>query len=238
MRRLTLITVCICCFLAVVAKDDYRYRHITMNDGLLANAVRNIVQDQYGFMWFGTDNGLCRYDGTKIQAYRIPELGINQYVSTLLTVQDGLYIGTESGVFFDAFDGKRFTKLPLDIHSAVTSLAIDKDGSLWVSTMTQGVWRYVLKTRQVRQYDIKDTGEAIAQVFVDSDNHVWTVTKWGKTAVQKLNRQQDCFEPVALHYPDNYGALSMIQTRDGRLWLGSWEQGLLLLHGDGHRTTL
>ena len=220
--------------MAIVAKDDYRYRHITMNDGLLANSVRNIVQDRYGFIWFGTDNGLCRYDGTKIQAYRIPELGINQYISTLLTVQDGLYIGTESGVFFDAFDGKRFTKLPLDIHSAVTRLAIDKDSALWVSTMTQGVWRYVPDTRQVRQYDIKDTGEAIAQVFVDNDNQVWTVTKWGKTAVQKLNRQQDRFEPVALRYPDNYGALSMLQTKDGRLWLGSWEQGLLLLHGDGH----
>ena len=233
MRRLTLLTVCLGCFLALLAKDDYRYRHITMNDGLLANAVRNIVQDQYGFIWFGTDNGLCRYDGTRIQPYRIPAFGINQYVSALMATQDGLYVGTDNGVFLDAFDGKRFMKLPLDIHSTVTSLAIDKEGTLWVSTMAQGIWRYDAKTCQARQYDPKATGEAIAQVYVDSDHQVWAVTKWGKHAVQKLNRQRDSFEPVALGYPGNYGALCMLQTKDGRLWLGSWEQGLLLFHDDG-----
>ena len=50
-------------FLSAGAKDDYSYRIITMNDGLAANAVRNIVQDKYGYIWFGTDNGVCRYDG-------------------------------------------------------------------------------------------------------------------------------------------------------------------------------
>ena len=63
MRRILLLIITFGCFLATWAKEDYRYRNISMNDGLAANAVRNIVQDQYGFMWFGTDNGLCRYDG-------------------------------------------------------------------------------------------------------------------------------------------------------------------------------
>ena len=70
-----------------------------MNDGLLSNAVRNIVQDPYGFIWFGTDNGLCRYDGTRVQPYRIPQLGVNQYVSALLASEEAIYAGTEKGVF-------------------------------------------------------------------------------------------------------------------------------------------
>ena len=70
MRRILLLIITFGCFLATWAKENYRYRNISMNDGLAANAVRNIVQDQYGFMWFGTDNGLCRYDGRQVQPYR------------------------------------------------------------------------------------------------------------------------------------------------------------------------
>ena len=88
MRRILLLTISIW-FLTLPSqgRDDYRYRNITMNDGLTANTVRNIVQDPYGFIWFGTDNGLCRYDGKEMQSYRIPELGMNQYISALLTCE-------------------------------------------------------------------------------------------------------------------------------------------------------
>ena len=73
MKRMVLLLAALMTLLPFWAKDDYRYRNITMNDGLSANAVRNIVQDEYGFIWFGTDNGLCRYDGIKVQPYRIAE---------------------------------------------------------------------------------------------------------------------------------------------------------------------
>ena len=80
MKRILVLLTCMTLLLPLLARDDYRYRNLTMNDGLLSNAVRNIVQDPYGFIWFGTDNGLCRYDGTRVQPYRIPQLGVNQYV--------------------------------------------------------------------------------------------------------------------------------------------------------------
>lgn len=56
-------------------QQNIRCRNISMEDGLHTNAVRNIVQDEYGFIWFGTDNGLCRYNGYSIQHYRIASLG-------------------------------------------------------------------------------------------------------------------------------------------------------------------
>lgn len=99
MKRMTLLLTALMMLLPFWAKDDYRYRHITMNDGLSANAVRNIVQDDQGFIWFGTDNGLCRYDGVKVQPYRINELGYNQYISSLLVDDGQLFIGTAQGVF-------------------------------------------------------------------------------------------------------------------------------------------
>ena len=102
MRRIALLFA-VCCFVAMFAQNDYRQRRITMNDGLTANAVRNIVQDKHGYIWFGTDNGLCRYDGRNVLPYRIPELGMNQYVSSLIADGDGLYVGTEKGGVLSQF---------------------------------------------------------------------------------------------------------------------------------------
>lgn len=233
-----LLTLSLLCLLPLTAKDGFRYRSLTMNDGLAANAVRNIVQDSYGFIWFGTDNGLCRYDGTQIQSYRINELGINQYVSTLMAAEGGLYVGTDKGVFRLSLEKHIFEKLPMNIHSTVTSIDSDKDGNLWVSTIGDGIWQYVPRTKKTKHYGIKEVGGAVAQVLVDSENKIWTVTNWGETVMQRLNRLHDRFEPVSLtiggeKLQANYGALRMLQTKDGRIWLGTWEKGLLLVHGDG-----
>ena len=233
MRRTTLLLAFMMALLPLWAKDDYRYRHITMNDGLTANAVRNIVQDKYGFIWFGTDNGLCRYDGTSVMPFRIAELGINQYVSAMMADDDGIYVGTEKGVFLLSFDKQTFQKLPLDIHSTVTSIAIDEDGGVWASTMGQGVWQYIKSMEQVKHYDFKESVEAVAQVMIDNSNQIWTVTNWGHPVIQRLNRLHNKFEPVELTSEVDYSALRMLQTRDGGLWLGTWENGLMKIHSDG-----
>lgn len=233
-RRVLLLTISIW-FLTLPSqgKDDYRYRNITMNDGLTANTVRNIVQDPYGFIWFGTDNGLCRYDGRQMQSYRIPELGMNQYISALLTSEDAVYAGTEKGVFRLTQANQQFTRLPMEINSAVTSLALDKEGGLWVSTMENGVWHYGIKTGQAKAYPLKADFNGAAQVMIDNANQIWTLTNWGGPAIQRLNRLHDRFEPVSISYEGNSGGLRMLQTRDGRIWIGTWENGLLLMHGDG-----
>ena len=233
MRRLQLLITVILVLMPLWAQDDYSYRQITMNDGLAANAVRNIVQDKNGYIWFGTDNGLCRYDGRRVLPFRISELGINQYISALLACDEGLYVGTDKGVFFVDFAHQAITKLPMDIHSTVTYLSLDKEGDLWVSTMEQGVWQYMAKAGNHKQYNINTPGNAVAQVFVDADNQIWAVTNRGEPVMQKLNRLHNQFEPVNLNYNGVPTSLRMLQTRDGRYWLGTWEHGLLLMHNDG-----
>ena len=108
MKKLKLhLAVCFLCCNIVAAlsaqppysQPDASYRSITMDDGLPSNTVRRMVQDGCGFIWMGTDNGLCRYDGIQVLTYRIPQLGNNQYVSALLADGQRVYVGTEQGVF-------------------------------------------------------------------------------------------------------------------------------------------
>ena len=233
MRKILLLVICLLGFVTLEAKDDYRFRNLTMNDGLAANTVRNIVQDKNGYVWFGTDNGLCRYDGRRVLPLRIPELGINQYISALQVTDEGLFVGTAKGVFFIDYQSLTFLKLPLDIHTSVTSFATDKDGALWISTLGQGVWQYNAKNKQHKYYNMRTAENVVSHVMVDNRNQIWTLTNWGAPFVQRLNRLHNQFEPVTLNYPDTYNGLSMLQTRDGRYWLGTWEHGLLQMHSDG-----
>ena len=109
------------------------FRNITVEDGLLANGVRNIVQDHYGFIWFGTDNGLCRYDGNNIRPFRILENGSNQFVSALMADTDGLYVGTGRGVFFFHFETEQFERLAPQVNATVRAFSMDQDGNVWIS---------------------------------------------------------------------------------------------------------
>ena len=226
-------------FIQLKAADDLLYRSITMDDGLLSNTVRNIAQDKYGFVWFGTDNGLCRFDGTVVTPYRIAELGMNQYISALTVTEKGVFAGTTKGVFCILFNGRHdLIKLPMAVSTPVTSLSTDKDGNLWIATMGQGVWCVsgdVGQTEKlkVRHYDFKDTGGNVAQVMADNSNQIWTVTSRGRYPVQRLNRLHNRFEVADLKFDGSYHSFCMLQTRDDRLWLGSWNNGLLLMHSDG-----
>ena len=119
-------------------------RAVTMNTGLPSNAVRSIVQDKNGFIWFGTDNGLCRYDGYQVQTIYNPQMKFDQYVSTLEACDEGLLVGTSKGAFLFNFKTEQFQKLSDKITSTITSFSIDGNRNVWVSTQGQGLFRYNL----------------------------------------------------------------------------------------------
>ena len=49
--------------------DDVKFEHLNVNNGLASNRVTCFLQDSRGFMWFGTENGLNKYDGYKFITY-------------------------------------------------------------------------------------------------------------------------------------------------------------------------
>src|SRR5690242_14679567 len=62
------------CFVLLVSKlpaqPGVKFTHLTNLDGLSQSIVQTIIKDRYGFMWFGTQDGLNRYDGYKFKVYR------------------------------------------------------------------------------------------------------------------------------------------------------------------------
>src|ERR1700704_5268054 len=70
MRQSLTIIFVFCCMLASPQQTpNYIFRHIDQTNGLLHNSVRSITQDNKGFIWIGTNNGLQRYDGLRFVSY-------------------------------------------------------------------------------------------------------------------------------------------------------------------------
>ena len=222
------------CTEAVEAQTDYRQRQLTMDDGLPSNSVRAVLQDGRGFLWIGTDKGLCRYDGVVLQDYPVKENAASQNVAALQgDGTRGLFVGIGHSVLYLDFVTEKFETLPMEIARPVTSLAADRDSNLWVGTQGQGVLRYNLADRQAKVYTMGDSAATVSMVYADADNQVWALSAPEESKVWRLNKSKDVFQPVALKSDQPYGAVTMLQTANGQRWLGTWEHGLMRMADDG-----
>lgn len=115
-----------------------------MDNGLSNNRVNAITQDKNGFMWFGTDDGLCRFDGIKFKTYILSDY-IDENASSYIThlfidSKNMMWIGTNNGIIvFDYINNKfkafkAFTGDSIKIATPILDIAEDKDGNVWIGT--------------------------------------------------------------------------------------------------------
>lgn len=216
------------------APIDPMVRSITMDDGLPSNAVRSVVQGSKGYMWFGTDNGLCRFDGYDVKTYYNPFTTVDQFVSALTACEEGLLVGCNNGayLFFNATD--RFQKLSDKITAPVLNFSLDGDQNIWISTNGQGVFRYNRTTHELHQYPMKNIQGKVQSTLVDANNQVWMLCNHGGASIYHLNKSTDQFEAFPLKGDATmfYG-MAMLAAPDGNLYVGTWENGLYKLNADG-----
>ncbi len=102
---------------------DWRFDRISVNDGLVQSAVHDIIEDRYGYIWFGTRGGLSRYDGTEFVNYVKDDQDStsisNSSIWSLLEWEDGdLWIGTSGGL--NRFD-RTSQKFDLYFHTDLSN---------------------------------------------------------------------------------------------------------------------
>ena len=76
-KSLLLTVSCLCAVMSVAARNYVpQFRHYTMKDGLMSNVVHDIYQDGRDFIWIGTDNGVCLFNGTEFRSYKSGQNGL------------------------------------------------------------------------------------------------------------------------------------------------------------------
>src|SRR5260221_5736439 len=132
---------------AVSQKQNIKFEHLGTEQGLSQSNVLCILQDHRGFMWFGTRDGLNKYDGYKFTVYRSDIKDKNSlssnFILNITEDNDGnLWIGTSGGgLNLFIADEEKFVRYRHDdinrnsiIGHYAYSLLLDSQGSLWVGT--------------------------------------------------------------------------------------------------------
>ena len=103
----------------------HRWGSITLFNGLPSESVRAIAQTQDGVMWFGTENGLARFDGRRIQKYSLGSSDADRILALSVDQAGMLWIGTEAGAFEYGEDGYR--PVQGTEKTQVTALLVDNE---------------------------------------------------------------------------------------------------------------
>lgn len=230
-------------------ENNLIFKHITLDDGLSHSKVNCIFQDNQGFMWFGTNNGLNKYDGIKITVYQWDVNDTTTISADLIRdiIQDRknrMWICTEAGGLnmYDR-DKDQFISYTSDSSSAIritdndiNSIAEDHDGNLWLGTMAEitllNLEKQITKTWLI--YPDNETNSywnLVNDICIDSDNVLWIGTFGG--GLTSFNLRTHTFEHFR-HNSEDPNSLSDNDVRTiyedaiGNLWIGTYEGGLNL----------
>ena len=139
MKYVSTIVYLILCFVQTSKSQDLKFRKITSNQGLSHNTVYAITQDEKGFMWFGTREGLNRYDSYQIKNYYINNSklgGSANKISSLLTVQSKIYVGTDNGLYEYNAKTDQLNESKIFPYKLAVLFLLKQDATVYIGTTT------------------------------------------------------------------------------------------------------
>jgi ligand-binding sensor domain-containing protein/signal transduction histidine kinase len=209
--------------LAVSDGGKPHFTHFTSDDGLASDQIICSTMDKNGNLWFGTSNGLSRYDGKTFTTFT-PVQGIAASVYCILADKKGnIWFGRSGGL--SRYDGKTFSNFTTAqglTSQFVTSIFEDKKGNLWFGTSGAGISRYdgkIFTTFTTAQGTLNDF---VSKILEDKKGNLWFGTTKGlshydgKTFTTFTTAQGLASDFVS----------SILEDKNGNLWFGTFGGGL------------
>ena len=199
-----------------------RFENIGVNDGLSQSSVYSIYQDKKGFMWFGTADGLNRYDGENIRVYKISDKKIanSNFIHGNISEDSGgkIWFCNETGLFcYDALTDKLIRKLIFKRYGWTAGIFIGKKDIFYIFNPGAGIYAYHISTGQLIltacRLKAPYTNFVSEQLATDYKNTIWIKSPEDK-GVFAFNTQTGklkFIKPAISFYSTFY-------TGDGRLY--------------------
>lgn len=210
-----------------LAITQYSLSVWTTDEGLPQDTIRDLAQTPDGFLWFGTQAGLVRFDGVQFRVFdRRSDLAFDNHHIYALAVdtRGDLWIGTNGGGLLRRRDG-RFEPLPVESISTgrITALEAGPDGTMWIGTYGDGLLHYDPRRPQGERFETFKgprglAHEVIFDLAVDAEGSLWIGT-YGGGAQRLAHGRFETFD-VDDGLADN-GVWAVQPSADGTVWIGS-----------------
>lgn len=232
-------------FLLLVNADivAFSFRHYKVENGLSENSVFCSLQDSKGFMWFGTKDGLNRFDGSNFVVFHSSSkdknsIGNNFIRSLHEDKNHTIWVGTERGIFlysqrynsFQYFDKK--TDQNVEINMQVNAIIDDNKGNLWIAS-TSGLFKYNTETAKLSLFSHNPknknslAADFVSSVICDSKGDIWVGTLSG--GLSKFSPQTNSFDNFKFNSSirADISVLKILEDSQGNLILGTLSDGLI-----------
>lgn len=228
--------------------ENIRFQKIALEQGLSQEYVISAFQDSEGYMWFGTQEGLNRYDGYQFKVFtystRNPQSLSSDWIHSIQEMSsDELWIGTSSGVNVFNKNKQSFTHYKNDPNNP-NSLSDDEakvllktsTGEMFVGT-DGGLNRFVSGLNYFERIKLlpgSESVEKVQSIFEDENSILWVALSGGSIVGYDLNKgeikvnQSDFNQNSTLQLS---GYIKLMVDFQQRMWIGSGE-GLTVLNVD------
>lgn len=218
-----------------ILPTQFHFRHYNIENGVSSNNISTLFQDQKGYIWIGTENGLNRFDGNQFTLYQknnplYSNFHANSINTICETTDKELWLGTDNGVFIynqvkDTFTP--FVKQTSDktsITSWITHIIQDKAGNIWIATHKQGIFLFNTQTDKLTQFEIPQNDNIVTRILNDEQNNIWLS---GPYQLCKLNKVNNTFETYAIEEKtESIYSMALWEDSSNHIWIGTWDKGL------------
>ncbi|MCF3109184.1 response regulator [Niabella sp. CC-SYL272] len=211
------------------------FKNYSVRNGMSSNTVWNILQDDQGYIWFGTKNGLNRFDGYNFKIYQVREdrdHADNSLIHSICRMSSTTFwVGTEEGLYSFDLSREKFSRIAFAKQDLIFDILRSSNGETWVATRSNGVYRFDPRSGKVHNYRAMPGGLSLNQVrklVEDARGNIWMGT-FGE-GIDVLNPATNRF----VHHKAAAGAgclssnfiLSLYKDREGNVWAGTLSGGL------------
>ena len=248
-RFLVVLFFIVCTSQQVVGqKPPLVFHHLTVADGLSENTIRSIIEDGKGYMWFGCEDGLNKYNGYEFRIFRNDinnpfSISSRNITGLFIDSKKNLWVITSNGLnlydpildIFYNFNNNKYAALK-PLNGNIEGIAEDKEGVLWVTTRDNGLYKIVSLNQVPKRMSppFEENCKHLDYLIPENDSTLLIGTWDG---LFRFNKKTEKFIDLRPQYGRGYEVRSIYEDEKKNLWI-STTAGLKIISKEGYLTRI